>query len=199
MSQTLENLSDKNLVEQYRASKNMQAIAVLYKRYAHLVLGLGLKILGDKSKAQDGVSDIFEIVIEKLQTHQVLNFKAWLYTIAKNHFFKVSKEQSKQQIEFFEGKNEKNGLNFMENSLQNHLYNEEVELLEQKDQLIREAIANLGEAQQVCLKLFFYEKMSYNQIAEQTNYDIKQVKSHIQNGKRKLKIVLEDKLNDHGQ
>ena len=39
--------------------------------------------------------------------------------------------------------------------------------------------------------LFYLEKKSYQDITEQTGYSLLKVKSHIQNGKRNLKIMLE--------
>jgi RNA polymerase sigma-70 factor (ECF subfamily) len=42
--------------------------------------------------------------------------------------------------------------------------------------------------------LFYLEKKSYQAIAEQTGFTMMQVKSHIQNGKRNLKILIERKM-----
>jgi RNA polymerase sigma-70 factor (ECF subfamily) len=40
--------------------------------------------------------------------------------------------------------------------------------------------------------MFFHlQKKSYQDIAEETKYSIGEVKSHIQNGKRNLKIIME--------
>jgi RNA polymerase sigma-70 factor (ECF subfamily) len=39
------------------------------------------------------------------------------------------------------------------------------------------------------------EKKSYQQITEQTGYSMMQVKSHIQNGKRNMRILIEKKMN----
>jgi RNA polymerase sigma-70 factor (ECF subfamily) len=43
--------------------------------------------------------------------------------------------------------------------------------------------------------LFYLEKKSYQEIAENTGFTLMQVKSHIQNGKRNLKLLLDKKLN----
>ena len=45
--------------------------------------------------------------------------------------------------------------------------------------------------QKQCLSLFYYEKKSYEEITTITGYTYNQVKSHIQNGKRNLKILME--------
>ena len=54
-----------------------------------------------------------------------------------------------------------------------------------------EALNQLNKEQQLCVTLFYLEKKSYQEITEQTNYSLMQVKSHIQNGKRNLKILMD--------
>ena len=56
---------------------------------------------------------------------------------------------------------------------------------------MEQALQQLNAEQQQCVILFYLEKKSYQEITEQTGYSLLQVKSHIQNGKRNLKIMLE--------
>jgi len=49
----------------------------------------------------------------------------------------------------------------------------------------------LNKEQKQCLTLFYLEKKTYQEVAEITGFTPMQVKSHIQNGKRNLKILLE--------
>ena len=58
-----------------------------------------------------------------------------------------------------------------------------------------EALKELNADQQLCVTLFYMEKKSYQQITEQTGYSMMQVKSHIQNGKRNMRILIEKKMN----
>jgi hypothetical protein len=53
------------------------------------------------------------------------------------------------------------------------------------------SLQELNEDQRKCIQLFYLEKKSYQYIAENTGYTLMQVKSHIQNGKRNLKIMVE--------
>ena len=63
---------------------------------------------------------------------------------------------------------------------------------EQEQQLrqLEEAVTRLNKEQRICVELFYLKQMSYHDIVKQTGFDFKQVKSHIQNGKRNLKIAL---------
>ena len=52
------------------------------------------------------------------------------------------------------------------------------------------ALQQLNKEQQQCVTLFYLEKKSYLEITTMTDYTLMQVKSHIQNGKRNLKILM---------
>lgn len=60
------------------------------------------------------------------------------------------------------------------------------------------ALQQLNNEQQQCITLFYLEKKSYQDITGETGFSIMQVKSHIQNGKRNLKIIME-KTENHEQ
>jgi RNA polymerase sigma factor (sigma-70 family) len=57
--------------------------------------------------------------------------------------------------------------------------------------IMEHALQQLSTEQQQCVTLFYLEKKSYQDITQLTGYSLLQVKSHIQNGKRNLKIMLE--------
>ncbi|HXK82633.1 MAG TPA: sigma factor-like helix-turn-helix DNA-binding protein, partial [Bacteroidales bacterium] len=64
--------------------------------------------------------------------------------------------------------------------------------LETKLQLMEKCIPKLKHEQKQCVTLFYIEKKSYVEITEITGYNLKKVKSYIQNGKRNLKIMMEN-------
>lgn len=69
-------------------------------------------------------------------------------------------------------------------------------LNEKTYEYMSEAMKELNADQQLCVTLFYMDKKSYQQITEQTGYSMMQVKSHIQNGKRNLRILIEKKMNN---
>ena len=81
---------------------------------------------------------------------------------------------------------------FMESAEASHLNNEKLEL-EKDFEALEACIEELKKEQKQCVQLFFLEKKSYQEVNEQTGIDLKKVKSHIQNGKRNLKMCLESK------
>jgi len=62
-------------------------------------------------------------------------------------------------------------------------------------ELMEVCLQELNKEQKQCVTLFYLEKRTYNEIADQTGFSLMQVKSYIQNGKRNLKILMERKLN----
>ena len=58
------------------------------------------------------------------------------------------------------------------------------------------ALKELNAEQQQCVTLFYLQKKSYQEISDATGYSMLQVKSYIQNGKRNLKILIEQKQED---
>ena len=65
-------------------------------------------------------------------------------------------------------------------------------LLEERIEKLHKALRFLKTEQRACVELMYLEKKSYFEIAEATGYSIKKVKSYIQNGKRNLKLLLEN-------
>ena len=77
----------------------------------------------------------------------------------------------------------------MESSYEMHHNNESV--LDHEMEALKKCIEELKSEQKQCVTLFYLEEKCYQEIADELNFDLKKVKSHIQNGKRNLKICLE--------
>ena len=75
----------------------------------------------------------------------------------------------------------------------------EKELLEGQLDLMEEMIEQLREEQRICVKLFYLEKKSYVEIVEETKYELKKVKSYIQNGKRNIKILMDKRISGNNE
>ena len=79
----------------------------------------------------------------------------------------------------------------MEFPIEPHLNNEEID--KDKFKNLQEALNLLNTEQKKCVELFYLKEKSYIEIAELTGFNLKQVKSYIQNGKRNLKNYLTKK------
>ena len=61
-------------------------------------------------------------------------------------------------------------------------------------ELMAEVLQELSAEQQQCVTLFYLQKKTYQQISEATGFTMMQVKSYIQNGKRNLRLMMEQRL-----
>src|SRR6266566_90811 len=77
--------SDGELILLYKKTRNLSLIGELYTRYTALVYGVCLKYLKDRDEAKDASMQLFEKLIDALKTHEVENFKGWLYVSTRNH------------------------------------------------------------------------------------------------------------------
>jgi RNA polymerase sigma-70 factor (ECF subfamily) len=170
----------------YYADGNQEWIGVLLKRYTLLLLGVCMKYLKDESEAKDCVQQIFLKVLTEVPKYKIEYFKSWLYMVAKNHCLMRLRDRGKNVREL------------SDNSPHMHHESDKSDLLENEQtyNLLEEAITELSDEQKKCVILFYLQKQSYQQVADQTGFNMMQVKSYIQNGKRNLKILLERKLKE---
>ncbi len=179
--------SDLELIAEYKRTGQNLFVGILYKRYAHLVLGLCIKYLKDRDEAEDAVMQIFEKLLADLLKHEVSFFKSWLYTFSKNHCLMALRSRQtrlRRDIELHENA----GL-FMENDAE--LHPNHAEARESQYVQLEFAIAELNNEQKTCIEWFYLRDKSYSEIADITGYTLNEVKSYIQNGKRNLKLRLE--------
>ncbi len=177
------HISDAELLNNYMAAADNKWLGILLQRYTLMLFGVGMKYLKDEEAAKDAVQQVFLKVIKELPKYKVSYFKSWIYMIAKNHCLMQLRNK-----------------NMITTTLPLHLETTEsvdsmakMELEEKEIHLTKmeKALGQLNSEQKICVELFYLHKKTYQQIAAEQPFDIKQVKSHIQNGKRKLKIIME--------
>jgi RNA polymerase sigma factor (sigma-70 family) len=184
------HISDQELLDRFYADRDNQWLGILLERYTLLLFGVSMKYLKNEEQARDSVQQIFLKAITELQKYRVEYFKSWIYMVAKNHcLMQLRDKPGKNTVEVKEGIAAESDEPDKENLLLN----------EKTYDYLDEALKELNAEQQLCVTLFYIEKKSYQQIAEQTGHTMMQVKSHIQNGKRNMKIIIERKLKEHTQ
>ncbi len=182
--------TDMELLRLYKESGELEYWGELYARYTSLVYGVCLKYLKDRDEAKDAMMQLFEKLVASLLTHDVENFKSWLYITARNHCLMQLRAQKAKpsSISFPEGKQ---GFSpeLVENQFLLHL-DEEPEM-EQNLSKLEKCIDQLVNDQRQCVRLFYLQEKCYKEITGLTGFDLNKVKSYIQNGKRNLKICME--------
>ncbi len=147
-----------------------------------LLLGVCMKYLKNEEDAKDSVQQVFLKVINDLPKYKVEYFKSWVYMVTKNHCLMKLRDKGKTPVE----------LNEQAMSAPDER-DTRVKALEKEYHLLsmEQALQLINNEQQVCIKLFYLQKQTYQQISDSTGFSVMQVKSHIQNGKRNLKIQMQ--------
>jgi RNA polymerase sigma-70 factor (ECF subfamily) len=174
------HINDETLLQKFYTDGNSEWIGILLERYTLLLLGTCMKYLRNQEAAKDAVQQIFLKIISELPKYKVQYFKSWIYMIARNYC--LMQLRDKKNIYYLE-----------ENTPLADVEINTAELIEKEELLlcIEKSLDHLNEEQKKCITLFYLEKKSYRTIANITGYSILQVKSHIQNGKRNLKLLVE--------
>lgn len=182
--------TDMELLRLYKESGELEYWGELYARYTSLVYGVCLKYLKDRDEAKDAMMQLFEKLVTTLLTHDVENFKSWLYVTTRNHCLMHLRAQKVKPSfsSLTEGKQEFSP-ELVENQFLLHL-DEEPEM-EQNLSKLEKCIDQLVNDQQQCVRLFYLQEKCYKEITGLTGFDLNKVKSYIQNGKRNLKICME--------
>jgi RNA polymerase sigma-70 factor, ECF subfamily len=86
MTQRADELSDEQLMTRLSGPEVEAALSKLYDRYGRTVYGVGLKILGDRSSAEELVQEVFLKVWRSSGTFDPsrASFSTWLYRVTRN-------------------------------------------------------------------------------------------------------------------
>ena len=181
--------SDEELVMNYFNTGNKQLVGDLFEKHVKTVFGVCLFYFRDKDQAKDAVMQIFEKLMFDLQKTQVKNFKAWLSFVVRNYCIsEIRKGKGKHFVPE----------TYLDFEMAPTSLEEEEKLEQVNDErmldYMKEVLPELKENKRRCLELFYLKNFSYQQISEQLQFSINEVKSYIQNGKRNLKLRIEEKI-----
>lgn len=180
--------TDEKLISEFSSSGDLEVLGELYSGYMHLVYGVCLKYLKNREEAMDAVMQIFEKLITDIPKQEIQNFRSWLHVVTKNYCL--------MHLRSVKSKNERlaewavDPQNFMENVSEMHPIDRDEP--DMKD-AINDCIERLKKEQKYCIKQFYFENRCYREIAVSLGVSEKIVKSYLQNGKRNLKLCLEEK------
>lgn len=169
-------LSDEEVVHRYVHRHESQAMSVLFERYAHLVLGICFRLLGNSQKSQDATQLIFTHLLEDLKRSEIDHFKSWLIQYSSNQCRKRYGLAANVEVvpsNAFSGIDEAR--------------------LPEKDLLLNKletVLSLLPEQQEKSMRLFYLQKYSLRKIALQTGMSLSEVKKHIRSGRNRILAAL---------
>ena len=182
--------TDEEIAREYYVKGNKALVGDLFEKHVKTVFGVCLFYFKDKDVAKDIVMQIFEKLITELKKSEVKNFKGWLSFVVRNYCIsELRKNKNKHFVSESYLDFEINPTNYLEEEKINSINNDV--LLD----YMKECLPLLKENQKICIELFYLQNLSYQQINTKTALSLNEIKSYIQNGKRNLKLLIEQKQN----
>lgn len=179
-----EHLHEDELIKLASSEERNEVGSHLFLKYSKLVYGVCLKYLKDAHDAEDEVMNIYGLFLKKIKAHKVENVKSWLYVLTKNHCLGVLRKRKRDTEKFDQ---------FTLMYSEDNFHPLEEDTSEQETQRLNLCMDKLAELQRTCIKAFYYDKQSYEEISASLNLPWNKIRSNIQNGRRNLKKCLEAK------
>lgn len=171
---------DAELVAKYRGG-DTKAFDELYMRYQVPLYNYIYRISGSASMAEDIFQEVFFQVIQKMHTYsENQNFKAWIYTVARNRVIDRGRLKSSNDVVLGDS---------WEGSSSMRPPSEIAETNEQAA-LVRGTIDGMPEAIKEILLLRHYSGLSFKEIAAMTGIPLGTVLSRVHRGLESLREQL---------
>lgn len=179
----IKKLDDRELIERYKKTGSNKYVEALFERYFHLVFGVCLKYLKNEYESNEAALAIYERVLKDFEDKEIDNVSAWLYVVTRNYCFtylrtkgRALKRESEYEVEIQNAPEVDDTADY--------------EVKEKQLTKLEQAIEKLKAEQKQCIELFYIQQHCYKEVSEKTGFSMNEVKSHIQNGKRNLKLIL---------
>jgi RNA polymerase sigma-70 factor (ECF subfamily) len=164
------------------------------KKYKGPLQNLIYRMVSDKNEIEDLIQEVFIKAFNSLKNYnQEYAFSTWIYRIAINNTIDYLR---KKKIETFsidsEGDDDEDRPKF---EIPDTSYSADANIiLEQRQQIINDAINSLPEKYKKVIELRHKEELSYEEISEILGLPIGTVKAHLFRARELLNKYLKDKL-----
>jgi RNA polymerase sigma-70 factor, ECF subfamily len=180
--------SDEELLERIRKGDD-DALLALFQRYKRLALMIGGRVLRDPGEAEDLVQDVF------LRLHSDNDFtfdsakgsaRTWMIQMIHRRAF--DRREYLTRRHFYNGTDE---LEYT-NAICEEKNPEEDVIDRLTAQQMRAAFSELSDKQRETLELFFFEGLTFVEIAQQTSSDVKNIRHHYYRGLERLRVEVRE-------
>ena len=180
-SKSIEKLVDfsvEKMIVKEAAAKNPAAFSQLIFLYKKRIVAVGRRFFYDQNNIDDFLQEVFIKIYENLDKFQGNSrFSTWITRIAYNTAinFKIRTKKSENLCEETQS-----------NLVSNYETPEETQLKKLTKEAINNAVKQLPENYKKCIELYFYNNMTYEEIAETTDIPLNTVKTYIFRAKKEL-------------
>lgn len=175
-------LSDEDLLLRIEAG-DRTAAALLFDRYAELVLSIAVKILRDQGEAEDLVQDVFLHLVEKVRGFDPAKGtgRNWIIQIAYRRAFDRHGYLTRRR--FYDGTDVDQ---FQNTLIAESRLDEQIADVVTGEQL-HAAFAELNEKQRAALEMHFFEGLDLREISARLGESLENTRHHYYRGLEKLR------------
>lgn len=177
---------DEDLIESVAAG-NRRAFEELYERYASLVFGLALKMLGNREVAEEAVQEIFWRVWQRAKSFERgRSFAPWLFGIAHNYCIDELRRRRARPQPVYEDD---------EHPVLSNIADEgdvsDAALQGEQRRIVVNALRELPREQREALELAYFGGLTQQEIAERLGNPLGTIKTRMRLGLQKLRQMLQ--------
>lgn len=190
---TQNNPRDRDLLRRI-ASKEPEALSLLYDHYHRLLFGLLKSILKKTEEAEDILQEVFTTIWEKADQFNTDRGTAytWIISLTRNKAIdrlrsKVYKEQKKQSTSL----NDDDVFHPLYSDENNPLENT---ILTDRAKRVYDALQKLSEKQRSVIQVAYFDGLSQSEISDEYNIPLGTVKTRMRDGMIKLRELLAQEM-----
>ncbi len=175
----VQRLPDEELVERFKATQKNEYFGEIFRRHKRVVFAVCCAILGNRTEAADLTQDTFLRAMVHLDGFRGGILPAWLSTVARHLCLNRLKTGfSLHETDFPAGSGPASDA--------------DPEAALAVGEKVRGILGQLSAHQRIVLKLFYLNGYSYKEIASLTGLSEPDVKTHMQNGRRRFRLEWDD-------
>lgn len=171
------------------ATGDEQSFSLLFNKYRPNIYTTALRITADEWVAEEIVQDAFlKVWLSREKLHEIDNFGAWLYTVAKNLTYNSLKQAQNEKRKL---------LNAVEKSI-NVYYKQTDHLTQEKEfeHILNQAIERLPQKQRITYQLIKQQEMKREEAARTLNVSAETVKWNLDQAMRNIRAFCMAHLKD---
>lgn len=175
----LTNLEEQAWIARCKLLGDEKAFTYLVRRYHKRILRFFLMLTnGNQADSDDLAQETFIKVWRRMDSlQQFSNFSTWLYRIAYRVFLDYSRTTDHVTVTEDENLPE---MGFSDDSSENLQ-------IEERNNIVRLALAQLPENERTCMVLFYIQELSIKEIEKITSFSAGTVKSYLSRGRENLR------------
>ena len=169
------------------AERDDSALSELYDLYSKLIFSFTLRILKDKSEAEDIVQTVFLQIWEKASSfnNNKGSVYSWIMTLSRNKA--IDKIRSKS---YSNSVSNRADIDKLELKTDEYPSNLDAAILNERADILKKALNEIPEEQKSLLYLAYFEGFSQSEISEKYNIPLGTVKTRIRQAMIKLEKIL---------